>query len=58
MVDFKDTNGPSRTNGARPLHNDETAEDIAPVEDDSHVSDPLEQEPGCHDALPVVGIRG
>ena len=27
-------------------HNDETAEDIAPVEDDSHVSDPLEQEPG------------
>ena len=27
-------------------HNDETAEDIAPVEDDSHVSDLLEQEPG------------
>ena len=27
-------------------HNDETAEDIAPVEDDSPVSDPLEQEPG------------
>ena len=27
-------------------HNDETAEDIALVEDDSHVSDLLEQEPG------------
>ena len=27
-------------------HNDKTAEDIAPVEDDSHVSDLLEQEPG------------